>query len=237
MSSGLIRARRALTHRGAKLICDIDGTLAADVARRHLRPLPEPHCLEGVPTEAIERYMAPELVELDEPIAGAAELLTSLLASPGEPRLLMVTARWITLWGATSRWLKRHYRLLQPFLLMMRRRSDERPSVEVKLDLIRSYGDCTNGGVWIDDDPRMLLAAERAGFVALKAPEIFEVANTNAIPRGYALQGPEHLRRRDPRARFLTATAPERIPTGSVLCLCGPDQTCLLCSYENEEST
>jgi len=235
MNTALLRAERVLQRRGAALICDIDGTLAADVARRHLRPLPDPHCLEGVPIEQIERYMAPELVALDAPIEGASGLVASLLASPGEPRLLAVSARWNTLWGTTYHWLEQHYPGLDPYLLM-RRRCDTRPSVEVKLELVRTYGDCA-GGVWLDDDPQMLAAAERAGFVALKAPDIYRAALTSAGPqRFYRRRKREYLRSGDPRARFLAATAPDRIPTGSVLCLCGPDQHCLLCDYENENN-
>ncbi|AKT38276.1 hypothetical protein [Chondromyces crocatus] len=172
MSIALDRAKRALQRRGMVLVCDLDGTLATDVARRHLRPRANSACLDGVAPEQIERYMDPKLVALDEPVSGAAELLGSLVASPGAPRLLLVTARWNSLWRVTTQWLGRHYPNVRPFLLM-RKRSDTRPSVDVKLDLVRTYGGAAQGGVWLDDDPRMLLAAERAGFVALKAPEVF----------------------------------------------------------------
>ncbi|EYF06038.1 hypothetical protein [Chondromyces apiculatus] len=239
MSLALDRASRALERRGAALVCDIDGTLASDVARRHLRPRSNTSCLAGIGQEQIEQYMDPALVALDEPIPGASGLLASLLASPGEPRLLMVTARWNTLWGTTSRWLERHYPSFRPFLLM-RRRSDLRPSVDVKLDMIRTYGGCDRGGVWIDDDPRMLLAAERAGFVALKAPDIFPAAaNINGITEsfGHTWRRPEgeFLRCRSSQARLLSPTAPRRIPTGAVLCLCGPEDECVLCHDQMQE--
>lgn len=233
MNAALIYAERALQQRGAALICDIDGTLAADVARRHLRPLPDPHCLEGVPVEQIERYMTPELVALDEPIEGASGLLASLLCGAEHARLLTVTARWNTLWGTTYRWLGQHYPAFDPYLLM-RRRNDARPSVEVKLEMVLTYG-CCQGGVWVDDDPAMLAAAERAGFVPLKAPEVYRAPFINDSTQGFwRRRDREFLRSGDPRARFLAATAPERIPSGSVLCLCASDEHCLLCGYENE---
>ena len=48
MRAALARARGLLAHPVATLVCDIDGTLADDVGRRHLRPKANPHCLTGV---------------------------------------------------------------------------------------------------------------------------------------------------------------------------------------------
>lgn len=230
MSSVLSRAERALHYSGAALVCDIDGTLAADVARRHLRPMAEPHSLGDLPVERIERYMKPELVALDAPIEGSALLLATLLASPGRPQPVTVTARWSSLRPTTTAWLEKHYPWLRPLLLMRARNDTRRPSVAVKLELVLRY---YRTGVWIDDDPLMLEAAERHGFVALKAPDIYQAANTNALPGRVRGRGERpFLRPGDPRARFLAPTAPARIPSGAPLCLCGPDDDCVICTEE-----
>ena len=165
----LVTAILALQRRGTVLVCDIDGTLADDAARRHLRPKAEAHCLSDVPLEAIRRYMAPGLLELDTPIQGAVPVLTAL-ATRG---LILVTARWESLRAVTMKWLSTHLPTIRPHALLMRRDGDNRPSVEVKLELVRNAA--IGGGVWVDDDPLMLAAAQERGFVPLKAPEIFEV--------------------------------------------------------------
>jgi hypothetical protein len=163
----LARARELLAHPVAALVCDIDGTLARDTARRHLRPKADPHCLAGVEAEAIRRYMAPELVDRDRPVPMADHFVGAL----GAPRLLVVTARWEPLRSTTASWLARHYPELRYRELLMRQAWDARPSVVVKLDRVLQH--CRTG-VWLDDDPEMLAVAERHGFVGLKAPDIFD---------------------------------------------------------------
>ncbi|WP_437671491.1 hypothetical protein [Sorangium sp. So ce131] len=172
MRDALAQAKRALSRQGALLVIDVDGTLADDVGRRHLRPVPEPHCLGGVSAEQIDRYMAPELVALDACVRGAQRFLVSLLRYlPLRGRnLAVVTARWDTLRSITELWLAANYGFLRPCPLLMRRWGDSRPSVDVKLELVLERG---THGVWLDDDPRMLAAAEQIGFVPLKAPEAY----------------------------------------------------------------
>ncbi|WP_437567936.1 hypothetical protein [Sorangium sp. So ce542] len=168
----LAGAQRALSRPGALLVLDVDGTLADDVARRHLRPVADPHCLSGLTTAQIDRYMAPELVAMDACVRGAQRFLVSLLRHlPLRGRnLAIVTARWDTLRAVTELWLAANYGFLRPCPLLMRRWGDARPSVDVKLELVLRHG---AHGVWLDDDPQMLAAAERHGFVTLKAPEVY----------------------------------------------------------------
>ncbi|MGK4001125.1 hypothetical protein WMF31_00770 [Sorangium sp. So ce1036] len=172
MMDALTAAKRALACPGALLIVDVDGTLADDVVRRHLRPVPEPHCLGAVPPEQIERYMAPELVALDRCVTGSRLFLLSLILGAGRarPNVTVITARWDTLRDITAAWLELHFAFLRPQGLLMRPRGDVRPSIEVKLELALR---CGKGGVWLDDDPEMLAVAERHGFVPLKAPEVY----------------------------------------------------------------
>jgi hypothetical protein len=165
----LALAKHALLAPGAVFVCDIDGTIALDAARQHLRPTANPHCLVNVPLAQIERYMAPELVALDAPMPGAAELLTSFERVP----ILFVTARWEALRRVTKSWLALHYPGLRHRSLRMRRTDDRRPSVEVKLELVDALE--IRGGAWLDDDPDMLAAAERRGFAPLKAPDIYRL--------------------------------------------------------------
>lgn len=223
------RAERALQHRGAALVIDIDGTLADDAARRHLRPTTTTHCLDAVPLRKIERYMAPELVARDRPIRDAEWLLASLLASTGDPLVVMVTARWEPLRETTTRWLNRHFPWVRHQHLLMRSWGDHcRPAVDVKLELVLE--ERCGGGVWLDDDPRMLAAAKEHGFVPLKAPEVYwTVANKKAALRTLHGDLGNVLRRRDPRARLLAPTAPDQIPRGVPLCLCDAEESCVLC--------
>lgn len=166
MRAALAQARQLLAYPLATLVCDIDGTLALDTGRRHLRPKAEPHCLAGLGIEVIQKYMAEQLVQHDKPVPGARSFVGVLRA----PRVLVVTARWEPLRCTTQHWLAEHYPELRYGQLLMRRERDERPSVEVKLDLVLQH--CRTG-VWLDDDPEMLAAAERRGFVGLKAPDVF----------------------------------------------------------------
>ncbi|WP_437285640.1 hypothetical protein [Sorangium sp. So ce406] len=168
----LAAAQRALSRPGALLVIDVDGTLADDVARRHLRPVAAPHCLSGLTAAQIDKYMAPELVARDACVSGAQRFLVSLLRHlPLRGRnLTVVTARWDTLRAITELWATVNYGFLRPFPLLMRRWGDSRPSVEVKLELVLQRG---THGVWLDDDPQMLAAAEQHGFVPLKAPEVY----------------------------------------------------------------
>ena len=167
MRAAITRAKAILAQHIAALVCDIDGTLALDTVRRHLRPKANPHCLAGVGLEAIQKYMAPELVSRDRPVTMADRFIASLAA----PRVFIVTARWEPLRSTTRSWLSRHYPELRYQELLMRPERDARPSVVVKLDLVLQQ--CRTG-VWLDDDPEMLAAAERRGFVGLKAPEVFD---------------------------------------------------------------
>lgn len=164
------RARETLLHPRATLVVDIDGTLADDRHRAHLRPSTDPHCLRDAPIDAIERYMDPGLVRLDEPITGAARFLAAFNRD-----VVLVTARWDRLRRTTEHWLEKHFPKLEYRYLLMRREQDARvPSVNLKLHLVTMRA--SFGGVWLDDDPLMLETAGRAGFVTLKAPEIYEVA-------------------------------------------------------------
>lgn len=168
MKEILDRAREALSRPGAALIVDIDGTLADDRKRAHLRPSADPHCLCNVPKEAIERYMNPRLVREDEPIRGAAEFLASF-----GREVVLVTARWDLIRGTTTLWVDQHFpRLRYRYLLMRQARDFRKPSVDVKLALVTQR---FRAGVWLDDDPAMLEAADKRGFVPLKAPDIYEV--------------------------------------------------------------
>lgn len=155
--------------RSARIV-DIDGTLALDVGRKHLRPKAEPHCLHQVPHADKIAYLSPVLVGLDMPVPAASHYFDKYRSSIFGDTII-ITGRWEALRSTTVAWLRQHLPCLSYTMLLMRRMHDDRPSVVVKMELAKTVCDV---GEWIDDDEQMLRVAQQAGFVARLAPDHFE---------------------------------------------------------------
>lgn len=165
--------------RPTRVVWDVDGTLLRDTHRAHLRPLPggQPAHIDHtkVGTEAIDRYMAPDLVATDEPIREADSLISYLNL---RSQAVLATGRFSGLLDVTIASLNKHFPAFRFMQILMRADGDYvTPSHHIKMQRIKKghstgYRYC---GIWVDDDDEMLDLARSEGFVALKAPDIYEV--------------------------------------------------------------
>lgn len=163
---------------GSLLVIDIDGTLAFDTYRSHLRPASNSACLCACPVDEIERYMSPDLVRLDEKAPGARPVVARLLEAADHT--IIATSRWERLRGVTETWLADHFPELLAWPLLMR--PDDAtalPSADVKVGAVMHYRrniaglTSTAPAVWLDDDDGLLGIVGKGGFLPLRAPDVY----------------------------------------------------------------
>jgi uncharacterized HAD superfamily protein len=100
----------------------------------------------------------------DAPLADGL-LVAKKLAT--EHEIVYLTGRPERIRRDTQRWLERHG--LPEGKLLMRRDSDRRPSVTMKLYQLRKLSEQRPVAVLVDDDIAVCVAAEKAGFRVLRA--------------------------------------------------------------------
>lgn len=157
------QAREALSKPNTAIVIDVDGALADDRNR-----------------SSAARLTRKEILK-DRPVQGAAEFIAALIANTmkklpsglqARPNVFVVTDRSDRAYNATFDWVCKHFKF-DFCSLLYRAYGDKRTSsVEVKLGRVTEY-QRLRGGVWISNDPAMLEAAEKAGFVALKASDVY----------------------------------------------------------------
>lgn len=177
------------------MIClfDIDGTIASDAHRRHLLPSGSSyHCLAGATDEQIARYMDPALVARDAPIEDARPWL-QWHRKRGDI-LHAITARTESLREVTTLWLCDKIGF-GPEQLVMRKDSDRRSSIEVKVEMLSRFP----RGRLYDDDHELVLVARGIGWEAFHAPGCFadrpEIAWHGDGPRAQTKRRPRQSER------------------------------------------
>lgn len=161
------------------VVVDIDDTVSTDNERRHLRPHTNLSCLAGVKIDSIYKYMDPSLVRMDKPIVEAIEPLNAISA---KTHMVFLTSRWDLLRQTTIDWFAEHMPDVRYRALLMRPMNDVgKPAADYKIDKILDYlanaGEYLVPSTWYDDDVSVLSAAQRAGFVAVKAPEVWHTGS------------------------------------------------------------
>jgi hypothetical protein len=134
-------------------VVDVDGVVA-DVRHRlhHVtgRPKDWRSFFEGAADDGL-------LTEGEHTVRALAEVYDIVYLS-GRPE-------WLR--SVTERWFDEHD--LPPGPLMLRPYDDYRPSAVYKLEVLETLAESSRVAVLVDDDPRVLDAARRAGFDVLPA--------------------------------------------------------------------
>lgn len=147
-----------------KIVCDIDGVLA-DV-RKYVKE----YLLEGSDWKTYFSH-----TEEFPPIPSMIELLYALKSRPSR-EVLLVTGRPESNRESTEKWLKKnlYYKFL-PKDLLMRPSGDSRLSYKVKMDTLRDL----KPDLIIDDDPAVVKAATKEGFIVLQVHGFRATKNDN----------------------------------------------------------